>query len=367
MVDHAAWSGTDAAFSADLWRTLIECVRDTDDGWIDRLAGSPHGPARYRENHHGTAPIAHTWPLSQLLHAAALRDDLAVVTEAVAQLEAYRHAGHGFGSALADHPNRSDVYVDDNAWVGLALAQAAIDDPARSPRAGRLGTAARTRLAACARFCLATQRGDGAVPWRVDIADPTHNACSTAPTGVLALRAGALAVLDRDAALDAARRTERFCTQVLGRDDGLIADHQRVDGTIDATVWSYNQGSVVMLRTLLAEIDDDPELLDAALDLADAALAELDGDGIWRQPPAFNGVFFRGLLVLDAYRPYPPARAALRAYLDRVRDEAYDISTGLCLAGDIGAYEQATILDQSALVQCFALADRPRARCGTLC
>ncbi len=60
-------------------------------------------------------------------------------------------------------------------------------------------------------------------------------------------------------------------------------------------------------------------------------------------------------------------RDALATYLTCVRDEAYDVSTGLCLSGGIGAYEHATILDQSALVQLFTVSAWPRERCATLC
>lgn len=347
MVDDTRSEQPDAQFADDLWRTLTGCVRDTGD----------RGTARYREHHRGNAPLAHTWPVSQLLHAASLRDDVRTIDEVAAQLEPYAHPGHGFGEALADHPRRSDVYVDDNAWVGLALAQA-----------DRLGAPGRARLSACASFCCRTQRADGGVPWRIDVAEWSHNACSTAPTGVLALRAaerGALpAGLD---AVDVARRAERFCSTRLLRDDALVADHLRADDSIDWAVWSYNQGALVLLRTLLAVALDDGVLLDAACTLAEAALDEFQGDRLWTQPPAFNAVLFRGLLVLDAHRPFPRGRRSLRDYLDRVRVEAHDISTGLCLLGGIGAYEHATILDQAALVQLFTLATWPAERCATLC
>jgi hypothetical protein len=342
-------SAANDAFAADLWRTLVECVRDTDR----------HGRVRFRENHHGTAPVAHTWPVSQLLHAAALRDEAATVAEVVAQLEPYAHRGYGFGEALADHPGRDDVYVDDNAWVGLALAQAA---------PGPLDHAGRARLAACTAFCCATQRDDGGVPWRIDVETWSHNACSTAPTGVLALRAAgrgaAPAGVDPVAVATGA---ERFCTTRLGRDDGLVADHLRADGTVDWAVWSYNQGAVVLLRTLLSVALDDHRLLASAVELADAALDEFRGERLWTQPPAFNAVLFRGLLVLDAHEPRPRVRAALAEHLDRVRAEAYDVSTGLCIAGGIGTYEDATVLDQAALVQLFTLAGLPPERCKGLC
>ena len=124
---------------------------------------------------------------------------------------------------------------------------------------------------------------------------------------------------------------------------------------------------MVQLRALLAAARDDRALLRSAATLADAALDEFHGDRLWTQPPAFNAILFRGLLVLDAHLGHPRGRDALATYLTCVRDEAYDVSTGLCLSGGIGAYEHATILDQSALVQLFTVSAWPRERCATLC
>jgi hypothetical protein len=285
-----------------------------------------------------------------VLHAAIVVDDATTVATIFRQLERYeRHGG------LAHRPRRRDRYFDDNAWVGLACAQLA---------AATGNASARRWVARTWRFCATGRQNHGGVAWK-DEPHPTINTCSTAPVALLALRAGELGV--KAGAVEFAQQAVRYLVTRLRRDDLLYADHVRVDGTVDPTVFSYNQGSAVALQTVLAQHDGGAHHVDDAHATAVAALAEFRGDRLFTHPPAFNAVFFRGLLLLDAMRPVPQVREVLGDYLDRVWHEARDARTGTFVGGGIGGYDGATTLDHAALVQLFALATWPRARCTTLC
>jgi hypothetical protein len=302
------------------------------------------------QSHTRRAPIAYLWPLSQVLHAAVILGDAPAAAAMLAQLERYEQRG-----GLAHHPGEPDRYYDDNAWVGLACAQltAATGD-----------VDARRWVERTWRFGASGQQPDGGVAW-VDVPRPTINTCSTAPLALLALRAGRLGVATGAVAF--ATLADRYLVTRLRRADQLYGDHVRIDGTIDTTVFSYNQGSVVALQALLAADGGDERHLDEAHATAVAALREYRGDRLFTHPPAFNAVFLRGLLLLDAVRPVPDVRDVLDEYLERVWRDARDARTGTFVGGGIGRYDEATTLDHAGLVQLFALAAWPRERCSALC
>jgi hypothetical protein len=192
---------------------------------------------------------------------------------------------------------------------------------------------------------------DGGVRW-VDRGPTSWNTCSTGPTAELAFRL---------AARDIGQAALAFLRRELRRGDGLYADHLREDGTVEPTVWSYNQGTPVGAGALAARLSGDDGLLVEARQTADAALAYFaDDDRLWRQPPVFNAVFFRNLLLLDGIAGYPPVGPALDVHLDRAWAEARHPTTGWFTEGGIGRYEQGGSIDQSGFVQLFALAAWPR-------
>ncbi|MBV8974006.1 MAG: hypothetical protein JOY74_02710 [Sinobacteraceae bacterium] len=149
--------------------------------------------------------------------------------------------------------------------------------------------------------------------------------------------------------LDASRETDFPGT-------GLFWDKVRGDGTLDKKVWSYNQGSMVGANVLLARIHQDMRdwYLDRAEAIARKALRHFDHEGYDRQPPAFNAIFFRNLLLL-----HPVTRDAQLAtdIIDRIRRYTND---AWCRKRDRGdwfhlSHGGVTLLNQSALVQLLAL------------
>lgn len=94
--------------------------------------------------------------------------------------------------------------------------------------------------------------------------------------------------------------------------------------------------------------------LDQARQIAENTLTYYQHDGRWlAQPAAFNAIFFKNLLKLDAVLPNPRYRAALRTYTDTLW-QAVDPSTSLLRQQPS---TPATLLDQAALIQLLALLD----------
>jgi hypothetical protein len=111
---------------------------------------------------------------------------------------------------------------------------------------------------------------------------------------------------------------------------------------------------------LRAGINGDGTLAAAARRTAVAALAHFGAqDRLWHQPPAFNAVFFRNLLLFDALVGFPDALPALDGYLDRCWADARHPVTGWFTEGGIGRYEQGGSIDQAGLVQLYALSAWP--------
>lgn len=306
------------------------------------------GPCRavVREGPWPRAGRASLWPYGQVLAAALDLAPLGLGDPAALRrlrrgVLAYRR-GRGYAATAWG----TERYYDDNAWLGLDLLQA-------GDRAG-----ARRVL----RFVAAASL-DGGVYW-VEHGPRSRHTCSTGPAAELAAR---LAAGGEPGARAFAGAALGFLRRELRGADGLYADHVGADGTVEPTLWSYNQGTPVGAGALWHRLTGDGAALVDARETADAALAHFSGDRLWSQAPAFNAIFFRNLLLLDALTGYPPAEPALAAYLDRVWEEARDPVTGWFTRGGIGRYERGGSLDQAGLVQLYALAAWPRSRRTDIC
>jgi predicted alpha-1,6-mannanase (GH76 family) len=151
------------------------------------------------------------------------------------------------------------------------------------------------------------------------------------------------------ATLDASRETDRPGT-------GLFWDKLRGDGTLDETVWSYNQGTMVGVNVLLARRGGSrrAEYLALAEAIARKALRHFAAGGYEHQPPAFNAIFFRNLLLLHAATDDAELRTqivdAMRTYVAYAWHEQRD-------RRDLFHFPRGgvTLLGQSAIVQLLAL------------
>ena len=327
--------------AAEAWRAL----RDTAFARTGRGLAVLDPPVRR------SGPAA-VWPLGQVLVAHA---DLELVGRAdgdegraLADL-VRRYAGGDLGRGYGPFPGDRERYFDDNAWLGLWAVQRHLQtgDPAALAEAEQVGA-----------FVAGGQAADGGVRW-VDRADSPRNTCATAPFAALALHLVRITGDDRwrppaDAALD-------FLDRVLRTPEGLYLDHVDPSGRIDPAVWSYNQGTPVGALVQRHRLTGDRAALAAAVETAEAALAHFAADDrLWAQPPAFNAIFLRNLVQLDAVHPLPAVWTTLTDYLERVWSTARDPATGLLFGAGIGRYEQSGI-DQAALVQLFAIEAAGRA------
>jgi hypothetical protein len=322
--------------------------------------------------------VAHLWPFSRALvatldlagigHELTGVDATELIGESLAQLERYWEPSGDPPAYSSDvHGTRigGDRYYDDNAWIGLALVQL----ERMYPGSGHLDRAEDVFRFAVSGWDRRAGPQAGGVFWveqgrGIGVRNHDRNTVSNAPNAELGLH---LRELRGDAAapqgaagademyewvlatLDESRDTDAPAT-------GLFWDKVQGDGTLDKTLWSYNQGSMVGANVLLARVHPDrrDEYLDRAEAIARKAMRHFSDAGYDRQPPAFNAIFFRNLLLL-----HPVTRDAelgnqiidhLRRYVDDAWSRARDRHDRFHLS-DGGV----TLLNQSAVVQLLAL------------
>lgn len=327
---------------------------------------------------HRPGAAAHLWPFSRALVAtldlagigARLDgfDANAAIAESLALLERYWEPSAdppAYSSDLRGSRLGGDRYYDDNAWIGLALVQL----ERMKPGSGFLDRAEQLFRFAVSGWDRRPLSHPGGVFWveqgrGIRTKNHDRNTVSNAPNAELGLHLHELRARTSAeqgpigpqemyewvlATLDASRDTESPGT-------GLFWDKVRGDGTLDKAVWTYNQGSMVGANVLLARID--PAMRDEYLGRSEAiarkALDHFDAVGYGEQPPAFNAIFFRNLLLL-----HPVARDAelrddiivrIRRYADEAWERARDRRDRFHLP-DGGV----TLLNQSAVVQLLAL------------
>jgi hypothetical protein len=307
--------------------------------------------------------VAHLWPFARAFVAtldvagipAPLRDRSEFDADAVIarRLRALERYWDDRGPAYASDPparlsrplGGGDIYYDDNAWAGLALAQLARQRPggSRLDRAAALAAFARGGWDRDPRaphpggvFWVQQGRGLGA-------RNHDRNAISTAPNAELILHLQALGEPvggEPDPA-----EMARWVTDALGNGGGLVRDKIRGDGTIDAALWSYNQGSMLGLEALLSNRGgpEGPDHLRRAQTIARAALDHYEARRYAGEPVEFQAIFMRSLLVLSARTADEALRRRIEAALRERAGAAWPIAAA------------ATLLEHSAAVTLQAL------------
>ena len=280
---------------------------------FERRDGSLKRDGRF----HLPGTVAHVWPFARALVATldvaglapALRDGSGFDADAVIgrRMRALERYWDERGPAYASDPPRrltrllggGDVYHDDNAWAGLALLQLEHQRPGHS----RLD-----RAAALADFARAGWDTDPSTPhpggvfWvqqgrGLGTRNHDRNAISTAPNAELILHLEALggAAAEPDPA-----EMAHWVTDTLGNGADLFRDKIRGDGTIDAALWSYNQGSMLGLHALLSDRGgpEAPAHLLRAEAIARAALDHYERGRYEGEPVEFVAILMRNLLLL---------------------------------------------------------------------
>ncbi|ABW01833.1 glycoside hydrolase family 76 protein [Caldivirga maquilingensis] len=181
-----------------------------------------------------------------------------------------------------------DTYYDDNEWVTLALIKMylATNNTRYLRRAEELfnfiisGWSTNESL-----------RCPGGIYWRVG--DLSRNTVSNSPAAEAA--AELYLITGNPSYLKWAIRILNWVNQCLRSPSGLYYDHINPDGTIDETIWSYNQGTTAAAAALIYEATHNESYLVLAEDSAYASLSYFSQGAIYSQPPEFNAIYFRSL------------------------------------------------------------------------
>ena len=335
------------------------------------------GSGLYRERYPSGAedrPYSYEWPFSQA-HVATLdltgmpgragrsfTDDLA--DRSVGQERFWNADGGTTGLpaydsyARAPYGDGGDIFYDDNEWVALAKVQQhlATGDRAALERAEEI-----FELVVSGWDTDPDHPAPGGVFWTQASWSTDRNTVSTMPGAQLATRLYMLTGEERY--LDWAERMVGWTDEHLLAPNGLYWDNVKLDGSIDRTQWSYNQGVPVGTYTLLYEATGEERYLEKAEAIAAASYRFYVTEGrLAGQPMFFNSIWFKNLLLLESVTGGHAYRDAMADYADTQWREARDVGTGLFAAGD----EHTELLEQAAMVQIYATLAWPRGKASIL-
>jgi hypothetical protein len=244
---------------------------------------------------------ATAWPTSQALAAtlavAEVSPPLKVdVRTALARLAPYwSRDERAFAShALPPLGRGGSTFVDDNEWLALDLVRAhrLLGTNAPLERARML-----YRLVAGAWDVDESHACPGGVFWSTDPSIRDRNTVSTANGALLALELWR--ETGRRGYVRDALRMMRWLDRCEFLADGLYGDHIDLAGRRNDREWTYNQGAVIAVQTLLAQATGDTSRLRRAQRLADRATRRF-GSTFAGEPPEFVAIFLDDLRMLDA-------------------------------------------------------------------
>ena len=190
------------------------------------------------------------------------------------------------------------TFYDDNGWVGLNLVHAY-----------QLTKNATDLTLAQDEFTFALSGWDtnasdpcaGGVFWE-DVAGSQRNATANGANAELGLELYRLTGNASD--LSWATTIYQWVGRCLNAGGGLYDDHVNANGTVNTTLWSYNQGVMIGAGDLLYQITGTASYLSQAEATASAAVAYFGtGSTLVNQGPAFNAIYFRNLFLLNQIAP----------------------------------------------------------------
>lgn len=331
---------------------------------LERVFGVADGTGLYRELHPplpSDERYSTEWPFSQA-HVALL--DLATIPGATGRrfgpaLEKARAAQASYWSTTsttgrAGHLAKvvpplgrgDDLFYDDNEWVGLAEIQYHLGhrDPVSLRNARAIFELVRSGWSTDARL-----PSPGGVRWTQKSDNGDRNTVSNMPAAEMGVR---LYMLTNDRSyLDDALRYYQWTNATLQRPDGLYADHIKVDGTIEGRIWSYNQGVPVGVNVLLWQATKESRYLAEAKRIAQASYQWLvAAKRIDDQPPPFNAIYFKNLLLLESVVGRGRYFTAMQRYADHMWRTRRDPNGVMRFAE-----RRAELIDTAAMVQIEAV------------
>jgi len=333
---------------------------------LQKYFAADHGLLHETYPNDGQNPYSYEWPYSQAVIGAI---DLAgmrhgwtwrtLVRHRIDRWAAYWNPDPAFGPPHYDSYVRpplgggGDAFYDDNEWVALALLE------------WHYLTGDRWALRRAAEiFELIVYGWDddpshpypGGVFWTQASWSTDRNTVSNGPGAQVG--AHLYLLTGRRRYLHWAKRMVEWTDGCLLAPNGLYWDHVALDGTIEKTQWSYNQGVMLGAKTLLYKATRDHRYLRQARDIERAALefyGAVGADGqtaYFTQPAEFNAIFFANCLQLDALRHGRAGYAAMRRYAAESDRSYLDHRTGLYrFDGD----QPVTLLHQAAMVRINAM------------
>lgn len=241
-------------------------------------------------------------------------------------------------------------YYDDNEWVGIEL----------------------TRLYQLDHDALALQQAEqimtfvmdgwettgpsgqplpcpGGVPFSDARNNTSRNTVTDGPGAELAVEL--YKITDEARYLQFAEMAYGWVRQCLLEPNNLYADHINDNGTIQRTLWSYNQGSMMGAGVLLYQATHEGAYLYQARQTAKAALAYYPYTRLSNENPFFVAVYFRNLMYLDSVTHDPPGNLPAREYVYYAW-QRHRLSDNLFAYGNPPTAE---LLWQAAIVQIYAL------------
>jgi hypothetical protein len=202
-----------------------------------------------------------------------------------------------------------NTYYDDNAWAALDLIAAY-----------RLTGSSIDLFVAQVLFNFVLTGWDtsqtdgcpGGVFWE-DVSGSQRNTTANAANAEVGLELYQLTKNTTD--LFGAAVMYQWVNTCLKSPDGLYYDHVNPGGTVNTTVWSYNQGTMIGAGVLLYEITGNASFLTTAQVTAEAAVAYFGtGATLQNQGPAFNAIYFRDLFVLNQVQANTAYGSEVQAY-----------------------------------------------------
>jgi hypothetical protein len=240
------------------------------------------------------------------------------------------------------------TFYDDNAWVALDELYAY----GLTGRTGDLRTAEGIfRFVVSGWDTSPAASCPGGVFWE-DIAGSPRNTISNAPNA----EAGLLIYLDtrQPYYLRWARKMYDWVRGCLRSPNGMYYDHLNPDGTINAALWSYNQGTMIGAGALLYQATGDRSYLRQAEQTASASVSYYGAGGnLYHQPEVFDAIFFRNLLYLAGITHDPEYRQMTASYAETAWRQDRQ-ATGLFSDPDPSGGED--VVNQTApMVEIYAL------------
>jgi hypothetical protein len=235
-----------------------------------------------------------------------------------------------------------DKFYDDNDWIAIELIKIyhITGDVSALDRAKEL-----FELQVYGWDTDPSHACPGGVFWTQASWSKDRNTVSNAPAAQIGLY---LYEITKDAHyLDWAKKMYNWVNDCMQAPNGLYWDHIDLNGNIDKTQWSYNQGTMIGASVLLYKATGEKAYLNKAESIADAAIKYYGSSRIYTQPIVFNSIFFENLLMLDDMNKKPKYTDYVQNYADEVWKTLRNPETGVV---EIDPRRSTELLEQAAFV-----------------